>query len=112
MTKKPELLGLPMLDDLTIEQIRQHPCSSLRHSEEPAGPPLPKPQKVKLNKKLGTASGKEPLAISVAEFEQTSGLSHTMVYKLINKGTLKSKKVGGKRLIDYQSAKELIKAQN
>ena len=87
MTKKPELPGLPMLDELTIEQIRQHPCSSLRHSEEPAGPPLPKPQKVKLNKKLGPASGKEPLAISVAEFEQMSGLSHTTVYKLINEGT-------------------------
>ena len=101
-----------MLDDLTIEQIRQHPCSSLRHSEEPAGPPLPKPQKVKLNKKLGPASGNEPLAISVAEFEQMSGLSHTTVYKLMNKGSLKSKKVGGKRLIDYQSAKELINAQN
>ena len=101
-----------MLDELTIEQIRQHPCSSLRHSEEPAGPPLPKPQKVKLNKKLGPASGNEPLAISVAEFEQMSGLSHTTVYKLMNKGSLKSKKVGGKRLIDYQSAKELINAQN
>jgi hypothetical protein len=72
MTKKP---GLPMVDELTVEQIRQHPCSSLRHSEEPAGPPLPKPQKVKLNKKPGPASGKEPLTISVAEFEQMSGLS-------------------------------------
>jgi hypothetical protein len=30
----------------------------------------------------------------------------------MREGTLKSKKVGGKRLIDYQSAKELIKAQN
>ena len=113
MTKKPELPGLPMLDDLTIEQIRQHPCSSLRHSEEPAGPPLPKPQKVKRNKKLGIAgSGKEPLTISVAEFEQMSGLSHTTVYKLLDAGILKSKKVGGKRLIDYQSAKEVIKGQN
>jgi hypothetical protein len=27
-------------------------------------------------------------------------------------GILKSKKVGGKRLIDYQSAKALIKGQN
>jgi len=112
MTKMPELPGLPMLDDLTIEQIRQHPCSSMRHPEEPAGPPLPKPQKGKLNKKLCTGSGKEPLAISVAEFEQMSGLSHTTVYKLIKEGTLKSRKVGGKRLIDYQSAKELVKAQN
>lgn len=112
MTKKPELPGLPVLDDLTIEQIRQHPCSSLRHSEEPAGPPLPKPQKVKLNKKLGTGNKKELLTISVADFKQMSGFSHTSTYKLINKGTLKSKKVGGKRLIDYQSAKELIKAQN
>ena len=101
-----------MLDDLTIEQIRQHPCSSLRHSEEPTGPPLPKPQKAKLNKKLGAGSGKEPLTISVAEFEQMSSLSHTTVYKLIGKGTLKSKKVGSKRLIDYQSAKEVLKAQN
>jgi excisionase family DNA binding protein len=97
MTKKP---GLPMLDDHTIEQIRQHPCSSLRHSEEPTGPPLPKPQKVKLNKKPGPASGKELLAISVAEFEQMSGLSHTTVYKLIKEGTLKSRKVGKTRLID------------
>ena len=97
-----------MLDDLTIEQIRQHPCSSLRHSEEPTGPPLPKPQKVKRNKKLLAGSGKEPLTISVAEFEQMSGLSHTTVYKLLDGGTLKSKKVGGKRLIDYQSAKEVI----
>ena len=111
MTKKPEFPGLPVLDDLTIEQIRQHPCSSL-HSEEPAGPLLPKPQKVKLNKKLGTGNKKEPLTISVADFKQMSGFSHTSTYKLINKGTLKSKKVGGKRLIDYQSAKELLKAQN
>ena len=112
MTKKPELPGLPMLDELTIEQIRQHPCSSLRHCEEAAGPPLPKPQKAKLRKKLDTGNEKEPLTISVAEFEQMSGLSHTTVYKLINEGTLKSKKVGGKRLIDYQSAKEVTKAQN
>jgi excisionase family DNA binding protein len=112
MTKKQELPGLPILGELTIEQIRQHPSSSLRHSEEPTGPPIPKPQKVKLRKKLGTASGKEPFAIGVAEFEEMSGLSHTTVYKLIKAGTLKSTKVGGKRLIDYQSAKELIKAQN
>ena len=111
MTKKPELPGLPMLDDLTIEQIRQHPCSSL-HSKEPAGPPLPKPQKVKRNKKLGTGIEKEPLTISVAEFEQMSGLSHTTVYKLIKEGTLKTKKVGKTRLIDYQSAKEVVKAPN
>jgi excisionase family DNA binding protein len=110
MTKRPELPGLPMLDELTIEQIRQHPCSSLRHSEEPGGPPLPKPQKVKLNKKLCTASGKEPLTISVAEFEQMSGLSHTTVYKLIKEGTLKTKRVGKKRLIDFQSAQEVTKA--
>jgi excisionase family DNA binding protein len=111
MTKKKELPGLPMLDDLTTQQIRQHPSSSLRHGE-PTGPPLPKPQKAKPNKKLGRGSEREPLTISVAEFEEMSGLSHTTVYKLMNKGTLKSKKVGGKRLIDYQSAKELIKAQN
>jgi excisionase family DNA binding protein len=111
MTKKKELPGLPMLDELTVEQILQHPCSSLRHGE-PTGPPLPKPQKAKLNKKLGRGSGKEPLTISVVEFEEVSGLSHTTVYKLIKEGTLKSKKVGGKRLIDYQSAKELIKSQN
>jgi excisionase family DNA binding protein len=109
MTKKP---GLPMLDDLTIEQIRQHPTSSLRHFEKPTGPPLPKPEKVKLNKKLGKGNEKEPLAISVAEFEQMSGLSHSTVYKLIKEGSLKSKKVGKTRLIDYQSAKEVIKAQN
>lgn len=101
-----------MLDELTIEQIRQHPCSSLRQLEEPAGPPLPKPQKTKLSKKLGRRNEREPLTISVAEFEFMSGLSHTTVYKLIKEGTLKSRKVGGKRLIDYQSAKELIKAQN
>ena len=101
-----------MVDELTIERIRQHPSSSLRHAEEAAGPPLPKPQKTKLNKKLGTASGKEPLTISVAEFEEMSGLSHTTVYKLIKEGTLKSRKVGKTRLIDYQSAKEAVKAQN
>jgi excisionase family DNA binding protein len=38
-------------------------------------------------------------------------LSHTTVYKLIKEGTLKSRKLGKTRLIDYQSAKELIKAQ-
>ncbi len=112
MTKKPEVPGLPVLDDLTIEQIRQHPCSSLRHSEEPAGPPLPKPQKGRLNKKLRAGNEKEPLTISVAEFEQKSGLSHTTVYKLIKAGTLKPRKVGKTRLIDYQSAKEVVKAQN
>ena len=112
MATKPELPGLPMLDDLTVEQIRQHPCSSLRRREEPAGPPLPKPQKVKRNKKLGTGNEKEPLTISVSEFEQMSGLSHTTVYKLIKEGTLKSRKVGKTRLIDYQSAKEVTKAQN
>jgi predicted DNA-binding transcriptional regulator AlpA len=112
MTKKPELPGLPMLNELTIEQIRQHPCSSLRHSEQPAGPPLAKRQKAKLNKKLGTGNEKEPLTISVAEFEQMSGLSHTTVYKLIREGILKSKKIGKKRLVDYQSAKEVTKAQD
>lgn len=112
MTKKPELPGLPMLDELTIEQIGQHPCSSLRHAEQPTGPPLPKPQKTKLKRKLGTRNEREPLTISVAEFEQMSGLSHTTVYKLIKEGTLKSRKLGKTRLIDYQSAKELAKAQS
>jgi predicted DNA-binding transcriptional regulator AlpA len=109
MTRKPEL---PVLDNLTIEQIRRHPCSSLRDYEEPAGPPLPKPHEAKLNKKLGRGNEKEPLTISVAEFEQMSSLSHSTVYKLIRAGILKSKKIGKKRLIDYQSAKQVIKAQN
>ncbi len=51
----------------------------------------------------------EKLAISIPEFMQASGMgSRTGVYQEINAGRLKTIKVGRRRLIPYESAKEWL----
>ena len=48
------------------------------------------------------------LAMSVASFCQINGLGKTTAYKLIRTKTLKSTKVGNRRLISLKSARALI----
>jgi excisionase family DNA binding protein len=49
------------------------------------------------------------LAFSIHEFMQASGMgSRTGVYQEINAGRLKTIKVGRRRLIPYESAKEWL----
>ena len=52
----------------------------------------------------------DPLTVSVATAKQVSGLGHTLIYQMISTGRLRSTKVGGKRLINYASLKELVGA--
>jgi excisionase family DNA binding protein len=47
-------------------------------------------------------------ALSVREFGQLYGFGRSKTYSLIKEGTLRSLKVGGKRLIHVDDAEELI----
>jgi excisionase family DNA binding protein len=51
-----------------------------------------------------STSKPEPLYCSVAEFCELSGLSHTTVYSLLNRGDLTGVKVRSRTLIDRQAA--------
>lgn len=53
----------------------------------------------------------EPLTITIAQFKRMTGLGHTKTYQLIREGRLVSTKVDARRLIDFQSAKKLVKPQ-
>lgn len=51
----------------------------------------------------------EKLAYSISEFRQAAGgISRSGVYQLINSGHLQTVKVGRRRLIPYESAKEWL----
>jgi excisionase family DNA binding protein len=47
----------------------------------------------------------EPLLVSVKTACRLLGIGHSKLYELIAAGVIKSKKIGGKRLLDYQSLK-------
>ena len=51
----------------------------------------------------------EKLAFSISEFQQAAGgMSRSGVYQLINNGHLRTVKVGRRRLIPFESAKEWL----
>lgn len=54
------------------------------------------------------SSNREPLVQSVDDTAADLNCSRPFVYKLIDKGQLKSVKLGGKRLIVRQSVRQLL----
>jgi hypothetical protein len=50
----------------------------------------------------------EPITVSVRKAKHLSGFGHSKMAELIKKGRLRSKKVDGKRLIEFASLKQLI----
>lgn len=51
----------------------------------------------------------EPLACSVRDACQKIGISHTKIYDLIADGSLKTVKIGKKRLVLVDSIRELLR---
>ncbi|MGA2792238.1 MAG: helix-turn-helix domain-containing protein [Roseiarcus sp.] len=49
-------------------------------------------------------------ALSVAEFTHRFGIGKTSAYAMIANGTLKSVRVGGRRLIPMEAAEELLRS--
>ena len=49
-------------------------------------------------RKSGEASSPIPMGLSVTNFAKTMGLSRTMVYSLIGSGTVKTIKLGDRRI--------------
>ncbi len=54
------------------------------------------------------APASDPLAVSVTEAQRLTSIGTTSLYALMRAGKLKSHRVGGKRLIDYQSLRTLV----
>ena len=50
----------------------------------------------------------KPLAVTVAQACELTGLGETTIYELLKNGTLRSVHVGKRRLIVYESVEELI----
>jgi excisionase family DNA binding protein len=50
----------------------------------------------------------EPIALTIPDAAKASGLGRTKVYELINAGLLRSKRVGGRRVVLVSSIKELL----
>lgn len=50
----------------------------------------------------------QPLAYSVRDARQKIGISHTKIYELIADGSLKTVKIGKKRLVLVDSINELL----
>ena len=63
---------------------------------------------VRDTEKLGRRVDDQPRALTVNEFMRSYKFSRASTYKLINAGTLQSKKVLGKRLIVAASAAALL----
>lgn len=60
---------------------------------------------------IGGTQMTEPLAVSVAEAKRHLGdMSTATVYRLIDKGSLERRKVGGRTLITMESIKALLAA--
>ncbi|MGE3477024.1 MAG: helix-turn-helix domain-containing protein [Rhodospirillaceae bacterium] len=56
----------------------------------------------------GSASGLEPILVTVKTACHLIGLRPTKLYELIGEGAIESTKIGGKRLLVYASLKRLI----
>jgi predicted DNA-binding transcriptional regulator AlpA len=52
-------------------------------------------------------SNAKPVWVTINETIRISGLGRTRLYELLNNGTLKSIKLGGKRLVAYASIEAL-----
>jgi len=52
----------------------------------------------------------DPLTVSVRTAMELSGVGHSKMAVLIKEGRLKTKKVDGKRLVNFASLKELVGA--
>ena len=52
----------------------------------------------------------EPLAVTISAAKTLSGLGNTTLWELIGKGTLKTVRVGRRRLIIYSSLKGLLES--
>jgi len=48
------------------------------------------------------------VTVSVETAMRVSGLGHTYIHELIRNGSIASKKVGKRRLIDYQSLRSFL----
>jgi hypothetical protein len=57
---------------------------------------------------LPTYKEHRPLGVSLREAQRLSGLGRSSIYALISAGTLRSKKVNGRRIIVYESLEEVI----
>jgi hypothetical protein len=51
---------------------------------------------------------KTPLSVTLATARQISGLGYTTLWKLIGNGTLATARVGRRRLIAYESLRQLL----
>jgi excisionase family DNA binding protein len=52
----------------------------------------------------------KPIAVTIGDTRRLTGLGNTTVFQLIKQGTLKSIKVGRRRLVIYNSIKDLLQA--
>jgi excisionase family DNA binding protein len=59
---------------------------------------------------MSTFDPQKPLSVSVKRAMEITGLRTTTIYALIGQGKLESTKVGGKRLIRYDSIEKLVAA--
>ena len=50
----------------------------------------------------------DQLVLSIAEAERIAGVSHTTLFKWLNSGRVRSKKIGRRRLIERASLIELL----
>jgi excisionase family DNA binding protein len=57
--------------------------------------------------KTSIPTSEKPIWVTPNEAIRISGIKRTLLYELIAKGTLKSIKLGGKRLISYASIEAL-----
>lgn len=64
-----------------------------------------------MKKAANPAPPPEPIAISVNDFCAAAGISRPTVYRMLNRGDLKSITIGAKRLILMQSFRDLIARQ-
>jgi excisionase family DNA binding protein len=60
--------------------------------------------------RLGGGSGKrmDPLAVSILEAARLTSLCRSTIYELLKTGKLRSIKVGGRHLVDFDSIKALM----
>lgn len=49
----------------------------------------------------------EPLFVTLRTGSRITGLGHTKLYELLDAGAIESVKVGGRRLIKYESLKKI-----
>jgi excisionase family DNA binding protein len=57
---------------------------------------------------MSTFDPQKPITVSVKRAMEITGLRTTLIYDLIGQGKLESTKVGGKRLIRYESLEQLV----